>query len=79
MKLLAEIKAGSAAEKFIFMILLITLCVCSSLAPDISAWKLLKEMLLLPGVSTREDRVAEMIASKLPSPLKGMRDEMGNV
>lgn len=79
MKLLAEIKAGSAAEKFIFMILLITLCFCSILAQEISAWKLLKEMLLLPGVSTREDRVAEMIASKLPSPLKGMRDEMGNV
>jgi len=78
MKLLAEIKAGSGTVKIKFMILLITFCCSSIIAQEVSAWKLLQEMLLLPGVSTREERVAEMIASKLPSALKGTRDEMGN-
>jgi len=78
MRLLAEIKAGSGAKKIIFMILLIILGCSLIRAQEVSAWKLLKEMLLLPGVSTREDRVAEMIASRLPSALKGTKDEMGN-
>jgi len=78
MRLRIEIKAGSEARKVIFMILLITLCCSTIMAQEVSAWKLLKEMLLLPGVSTREDMVAEMIASRLPSALKGTKDEMGN-
>ncbi|MCX7974144.1 MAG: M20/M25/M40 family metallo-hydrolase [Candidatus Aminicenantes bacterium] len=51
----------------------------SSFAEETSAWNLLKELVLLPGVSTREERVADFILSRIPSALKPQKDEMGNV
>lgn len=49
------------------------------LAEENSAWNLLKDLLLLPGVSTREEKVTAFILSKIPHQLKPQRDDMGNV
>ncbi len=48
-------------------------------AQEKSAWNLLKELLLLPGVSTQEEKISEFISQQLPSNLKVQTDEMGNV
>jgi len=44
-----------------------------------TAWSLLKEMLLIPGVSGRESRVADFVFSMIPDSFDPNRDEMGNI
>lgn len=78
MKLLIEHKINSIAGIILFLIAL-TFIYIPILAEEVSSWSLLKELVLLPGVSTREERVAEAIASKIPTGLKWQKDEMGNI
>ncbi len=68
---------------FIFIILIFGLL--TALWPSFlsgqekSAWNILKELLLLPGVSTQEKRVGETVAARLASVAKPQTDDMGNV
>ncbi len=78
MKLLFEPKINWKAKVVIFLIALVSIFL-PLLAQEVSPWNLLKELILLPGVSGREERVAEVIASKIPAGLKWQKDEMGNV
>jgi putative aminopeptidase FrvX len=52
---------------------------CLARQPESKAWSLLKEMLLIPGVSGQESRVADFVLSSIPGSLNPNRDEMGNV
>jgi putative aminopeptidase len=52
---------------------------CSSPEPEAQAWSLLKEMLLIPAVSGKEDRMADFVMSSLPESLNPKRDEMDNI
>ena len=45
----------------------------------LSSWELLKELVLIPGVSGYEGYVADFIQSNFPSGVKSQRDEMENV
>jgi len=47
--------------------------------PESQAWSLLQEMLLIPGVSGQESRVADFVFSSIPMTLNPNRDEMENV
>ncbi len=44
-----------------------------------SSWDLLQELILIPGVSGAEDRVADFIQASLPETLEVQRDDMENV
>ncbi|MBD3415383.1 MAG: hypothetical protein GF421_13265 [Candidatus Aminicenantes bacterium] len=55
------------------------LCFCTPAPSDFKAWDLLKEMLLIPGVSGHETLVADFVASSIPQSLNPQRDEMDNV
>ncbi len=46
---------------------------------NISSWGLLKELILIPGVSGAEDKVADFIQTSLPETLEVQRDDMDNV
>ncbi|MGQ9578295.1 MAG: M42 family metallopeptidase [Candidatus Aminicenantales bacterium] len=46
---------------------------------DKLAWNILKELLLIPGVSTQEKKVGEAIAARLTTVAKPQTDDMGNV
>ncbi|MBS3819605.1 M20/M25/M40 family metallo-hydrolase [bacterium] len=48
-------------------------------APSDSAWELLQELVLIPGVSTHEEEVVDFIQARLPSETKVQRDEMDNL
>lgn len=78
MKLLVEPKINSRPRIIIFLMTL-AFTYLPILAEEVSPWNLLKELVLLPGVSSREEKVAEVIASKIPAGLKWQKDEMGNL
>ena len=67
------------------IILLITISVLVSCSPqgnraeNKSPWGLLKELILLPGVSGSEEKVADFIETSLPETLEVQRDDMDNV
>ena len=44
-----------------------------------SAWNLLQELILIPGVSGFEEKVADFIQTSLPESLQVQRDDMDNV
>jgi len=44
-----------------------------------SPWKILRELLLVPGVSGHEAKVADLIQSRLPRGINPQRDEMENL
>ena len=46
---------------------------------NMSPWGLLKELILIPGVSGAEDKVANFIQTSLPETLEVQRDDMDNV
>lgn len=48
-------------------------------ADSVSSWELLKELVLIPGVSEYERQVADFIQSHFPSEVETQRDEMENV
>jgi endoglucanase len=45
----------------------------------LSSWELLKKLVLIPGVSGYEGKVADFIQSNLPSGIEPQRDDMENV
>lgn len=47
--------------------------------PDSSSWELLKELVLIPGVSGYEGPVADFIQSRLPEGVDPQRDEIDNI
>ena len=70
-------------RNFIFALSLFTL-ICGGLFsaaadPSTSAWELLKELIMIPGVSGYEKKVAEYIQSRLPQELEARTDEMHNL
>ncbi len=44
-----------------------------------SSWELLKELVLVPGVSEHEERVADFIRSRLPQGVQAQMDDMHNL
>ncbi len=46
---------------------------------EILSWDLLKELILIPGVSGSEEKVADFIQTSLPEELEVQRDDMDNV
>ncbi len=52
---------------------------CTSQSQETKAWSLLKEMLLIPGVSGSESRVADFVFSSIPESFNPQRDDMDNV
>jgi len=48
-------------------------------APSASSWDLLRKIVLIPGLSSQEGKVADFIQSVLPSSLKIQRDAKANV
>ncbi|MCJ7582521.1 MAG: hypothetical protein MUP98_18550, partial [Candidatus Aminicenantes bacterium] len=67
------------------IILLITISLLVSCSPQgksedsLSPWDLLKELILIPGVSGSEEKVADFIEASLPETLEVQRDDMDNV
>ncbi len=61
------------------------ICALASCSPqgniedNISSWALLKELILIPGVSGSEEKVADFIQTSLPETLEVQRDDMDNV
>ncbi len=51
----------------------------SSAAAQSKAWDILREIVLVPGVSGHEGPVSDFIQGRLPAGLKAERDAMGNV
>lgn len=78
MKLSIQNKINSGIGVLIFLMAFAFISL-PILAEEVSSWTLLKELVLLPGVSTKEERVAEAIAAKVPAGLKWQKDEMGNI
>jgi putative aminopeptidase FrvX len=60
-------------------VVLAGLAVASPAAAQSKAWDLLREMVLVPGVSGHEGPVADFVQSRLPPGLKAERDAMANV
>jgi putative aminopeptidase FrvX len=48
-------------------------------APTASSWDLLRKIVLVPGLSSQEGKVADFVQSVLPSSLKVQRDAKSNV
>jgi len=73
----------SKQSRVFFLILILLVSAFSRpplvLAQESLVWNLLKELLLLPGVSTKEDEVAAAIIKRLPPSLKAQKDNMGNI
>lgn len=63
----------------VISLLLSSLMFCCSEQPKSSAWSLLKEMLLIPGVSGQESRIADFVFSMIPDSFNPNRDEMNNI
>lgn len=62
------------------LVIVMTCCTSSQLEKgEISAWNLLKELILIPGVSGAEAEVADYIQKSLPAGLDVQRDEMDNL
>ncbi len=69
-------------KAFIILITLFVLVSCSpqgNVEDNISPWGLLKELILIPGVSGSEEKVADFIESSLPEAFNVQRDDMDNV
>ncbi|MFC2160745.1 M42 family metallopeptidase [Acidobacteriota bacterium] len=70
-------------RKTIMLFLIITVLIsCTSQEINqsrISAWDLLKELILIPGVSGAEEKVADFIQASLPETVEVKRDDMNNV
>lgn len=67
------------------ILLLMGICALVSCSPqgiaedNILSWDLLKELILIPGVSGAEEKVADFIQASLPETLEVQRDDMDNV
>jgi putative aminopeptidase FrvX len=46
---------------------------------EASSWDLLRKLVLIPGISSQEEKVSDFIQSALPASLKPQRDEKANV
>ena len=70
-------------RKTIMLFFIIFVLVSCSPQGDIddnnSPWSLLKELILIPGVSGAEEKVADFIQASLPETLEVLRDDMDNV
>jgi putative aminopeptidase FrvX len=66
------------------VILIFAVLVCFSLVSadrneSLSSWDLMKKLVLIPGVSGYEGKVADFIQSLFPAGIKPQRDEMENI
>ncbi len=67
------------------IVFFMAICVLVSCSPqgitedNILSWDLLKELILIPGVSGAEEKVADFIQASLPEALEVQRDDMDNV
>ena len=64
------------------LMIIFVLVSCSpqrNIEDSISSWGLLKELILIPGVSGSEEKVADFIQTSLPEELEVLRDDMDNV
>lgn len=69
-------------KTLIILIAISSLVSCSpqgNVEDNISPWGLLKELILIPGVSGSEEKVADFIESALPETFEVQRDDMDNV
>lgn len=69
-------------KKSFVLVLLLVLCLPLSggkNAEPLSTWELLKKLVLIPGVSGNEGKIAGFIQSRFPTGLKPQRDNMDNV
>ena len=69
-------------KTIILFLILCTFTLCSPQGTrddNNSPWSLLKELLIIPGVSGAEEKVADFIQTSLPETLQVQRDDMDNV
>jgi putative aminopeptidase FrvX len=70
-------------KKWMFGMILMTF-ICGALISDAyrrtgTSWELLKELVMIPGVSGYEGDVADFIRSRLPNEVKSQKDDMQNL
>ncbi len=72
----------SMKKKYMIPILALSLCfplASASRNESLSSWDLMKKLVLIPGVSGYEGKVADFIQSLFPAGIKPQRDEMENI
>lgn len=70
---------GKAILLFMAISALVSCSPQGNTGDNISSWDLLKELILIPGVSGSEEKVADFIQTSLPETLKVRRDDMDNI